>query len=211
MAFGADSVRGGVAESLERPGRNVTGVTSQSDEISGKTFEILREFVPQLSRLAVVDSAAGLEIFRAGDTQAAKILGVTVRYIDLGSPNQFDTVLPNILAAGAQGAVIRGTPWVSDMQRRNIVERVNTLRLPAIYQDHEFVEVGGLISYGADRDHLYRRAAAFVAKILKGAQPVDLPIELPIKFETILNLKTAKALALAVPPSILLRADKVIE
>jgi len=209
MAFGADPVRGGVAESLARPGGNVSGVTSQSDEISGKTFEILREFVPQLSRVAVVDSAAGLEIFRAADQQAARTLGLTVGYVALGRPDQFDT--RSILAGGAQGAVIRGTPWVSDAQRRTIVEGVNTLRLPAIYQDHEFVEVGGLMSYGADRDDLYRRAAAFVIKIVKGAKPADLPIELPTKFEMALNLKTAKALALAVPPSILLRADRVIE
>jgi len=100
---------------------------------------------------------------------------------------------------------------VSDGQRRLIVQRVNASRLPAIYQDHEFVDVGGLMSYGADRDDQYRRAAAFVIKILKGAKPSDLPIELPTKFEMIVNLKTARALALAIPPSILLRADKVIE
>jgi len=209
MSFGADPVRGGVAESLARPGGNVSGLTSQSDQISGKTFEILREFVPQLSRVAVVDSAAGLEIFRAADEQAAKTLGLTVKYIELGRPDQFDA--GSIRAGGTQGAVIRGTPWVSDALRRTIAASVNTLGLPAIYQDHEFVEVGGVMSYGADRDDLYRRAAAYVIKIVKGAKPAELPIELPNKFEMFLNLKTARALALVVPTSILLRADKVIE
>jgi len=211
MAFGADPVRGGVAESLARPGGNVTGVTSQSDVVSGKTFEILREIVPQLSRLAVIDSALGLELFRPGDAQAARTLGITVSYVDLGTPGQFDAALQTVLAAGAQGAVIRGTPWVSDAQRRLIAERVIAHRLPAIHQDREFVDVGGLMSYGADRNDLYRRAAAFVGKILKGAKPADLPFELPTKFEMVINLKTARALGLTVPTSILLRADEVIE
>src|SRR5262249_24445572 len=99
MAFGADPVRGGVAESLARPGGNVTGVTSQSDVVSGKTFEILREIVPQLSRLAVIDSALGLELFRPGDAQAARTLGITVSYVDLGTPGQFDAALQTVLAA----------------------------------------------------------------------------------------------------------------
>jgi putative tryptophan/tyrosine transport system substrate-binding protein len=211
MAFGADPVRGGVAQSLARPGGNVSGVTSQSDVVSGKTFEILREIVPQLSRLAVVDSALGLELFRPGDAQAARTLGIAVSYVDLGAPDQFNTALQNVLAAGAQGAVIRGTPWVSDAQRRLITERVIAHRLPAIHQDREFVEVGGLMSYGADRNELYRRAAAFVGKILKGAKPADLPFELPTKFEMVVNLKPARVLGLTVPTSILLRADEVIE
>ena len=102
MAFGADPVRGGVAKSLAQPGGNVTGVTSQSDEISGKTFEILRELVPQLSQLAVVDSAAGLEIFRSGDAQAAQTLGIAVDYVDLGAPDHFDIALQKMLSGSAQ-------------------------------------------------------------------------------------------------------------
>jgi len=211
MAGGADPVQAGIAESLRRPGGNVTGITGQTADLVGKTFELLSQIVPRLSRVVVIDAASGRELFGAADAEAARILGLRITYIDPSEPGDIDTTLRRALTEGAQAAVIRSGPFSSGMQRRRLVEAVAAHKLPAVYLGSDFVEAGALISFGADKADIYRRAAGFVAKILRGAKPGDLPVEQPTNFELIVNLRTARALGLTIPPVLLARADEVIE
>jgi ABC-type uncharacterized transport system substrate-binding protein len=211
MAGGADPVRAGIAKSLSRPGGNVTGITGQTADLVGKTFELLSQIVPRLARVAVIDAKSGQEIFAAADAEAARALGLRITYIDPSAPGAIDTTLRKALTEGVQGAVVRSGPFSSGTQRRTLVEAVATLKLPAVYLGSDFVGAGALISFGPDKTDAYRRAADLVAKILRGAKPGDLPVEQPIKFELIVNLKTARALGLTISPLLLARADEVIE
>ena len=211
MAGGADPVAAGVAQSFSRPGGNVTGITGQSSDIVGKTFELLGQIVPRLSRVAVIDALSGREIFRAADGEAARMLGLNISYIDPQGPFDTDVALRAALAEGVQGVIVRSGPFNSPALRQLIVEGVAKHKLPAVYLGEDFVEAGGLISYGSDKADEYRRAADLVAKILGGAKPADLPVEQPTKFDLVINLKTARALGLTVPQSLLARATEVIE
>jgi putative ABC transport system substrate-binding protein len=207
-----DPIAEGWIASLARPGANLTGVAGLSPDLAGKRLELLRESVPSLAKVAVLwnpaNRAEGVAV-KATET-AAHSLGMSVAVEHVGSPSELDRAFSAIAQSGAKGVVVLPDPMFL-ANRQQIVELTNRLRLPAIYMETGFVAVGGLISYGPNFTELFRRAAAYVDKILKGAKPADLPVEQPTKFELAINLKTAAAIGLTAPTSILLRADEVIE
>jgi putative ABC transport system substrate-binding protein len=200
----------GLVPSLGRPSGNITGVALNPADLSGKRLELLRELVPKLRRVAVLwDRANPTNPVQLEAAEvAARTLGMQLESVPILSPNDFHAAFKAV--SGADGLlVVPSTLFVT--HRARLVELAATSRLPGIYGFSEMVEVGGLISYGARLADLYRRAANYVAKILKGAKPADLPVEQPTTLELAINLTTAKALGLTVPPSLLARADEVIE
>jgi len=212
-ATGPDPVELGLAASLARPGGNVTGMTSISSELSAKRLELLKELIPRVSRVAALwDRAARGSALAARDTEvAARSLGIALQSVAVRpDPRDYDAAFVAIKRAGA-GAVIvvQSAAFFSSHQR--IADLALTHRLPSASGSKEYAEAGGLITYGADFPDLFRRAAVFVDKILKGAKPGDLPVEQPTTFELIINLKTAKALGLTIPQSLLVRADQIIQ
>jgi ABC-type uncharacterized transport system substrate-binding protein len=212
MAGGLDPIQAGLAESLSRPGGNVTGFTTQVIEVTGKMFEILAEIMHGLGRVGVINPRGVGMPFRAAEAKAAQALGLELKYIEMDGPGAeaIDAAMRQTVGE-AQAAVMRGTPFFSPTQRKLIVERAAAHRLPTMYETREFVELGGLVSYGTDFADLFHRAAGYIAKILNGKKPAELPIEQATKFELVINLKTAKALGLEIPSSVLARADEVIE
>ena len=210
MASTADAVRTGLVTSLAAPGGSVTGLTSLTAELTGKTIEILKEVLPRLSRLVIAEAPANREIFEIDDRAAARAMGVEIIYVVAAKPEDFVAAFASAAREKADAMWVRTGPFLSVNHLRRISGLAADSRLPMIGSAN-FVREGGLIAYGADRPAMYRRAAAFVDKILKGAKPGDLPIEQPTKFELVINLKTAKALGLTIPPSLLLRANQVIE
>jgi ABC-type uncharacterized transport system substrate-binding protein len=211
MAQETDPVGNGFVASLARPGGNITGLATLSPEISGKRLELLKETVPRLSRLAVLGTST-----EPGNVQslketefAAKTFGVKLQYLDVRAPKDIETAF-RAASKGRADAVLLLASAVFISQRAEIVNLVAKSRLPAIYPFREFVDDGGLMTYGASFIDLFRRAAIYVDKILKGAKPADIPVEQPKKFEFILNLKAAKQIGLTIPPNVLARADKVI-
>lgn len=212
FAISADPVGSGLVASLARPGGNATGLTSLSPELGGKKLELLKEAVPGASRVAVLWNAAYPgKTLEFKDTQvAARALGVTLQSVEVRRPND----LPGAFSAITRGrpdALVTLTEPLTLAHQRQIVDFAASKRLPMISGSGEFVESGGLLSYGASLRDLFRRAAGYVDKILKGAKPGDLPVEQPTKLELFINLRTARALGLTIPPSLLLRADQVIE
>ena len=212
MAFDNDPVGNGFVASLARPGGNITGLSTLAPEISGKQLEVLKEIVPRLSRVAVLGSST-----TPGNAQslketelAAGAFGVKVQYLDVRDPKDIDTAF-RATGKGRADAILVLTSPVFNPYRTEIADLAVKNRLPAIYSTPEFVEDGGLMTYGVSLTDLYRRAATYVDKILKGAKPVDLPVEQPTKFEFIINLKAAKQIGLTIPPNVLVRADKVIK
>ena len=212
MAFDNDPVGNGFVASLARPGGNITGLSTLAPEISGKQLEVLKEIVPRLSRVAVLGSST-----TPGNAQslketelAAGAFGVKVQYLDVRDPKDIDTAF-QATGKGRADAILVLTSPVFNPYRTEIADLAAKNRLPAIYSTPEFVEDGGLMTYGVSLTDLYRRAATYVDKILKGAKPVDLPVEQPTKFEFIINLKAAKQIGLTIPPNVLVRADKVIK
>ena len=212
MAFDNDPVGNGFVASLARPGGNITGLSTLAPEISGKQLEVLKEIVPRLSRVAVLGSST-----TPGNAQslketelAAGAFGVKVQYLDVRDPKDIDTAF-QATGKGRTDAILVLTSPVFNPYRTEIADLAAKNRLPAIYSTLEFVEDGGLMTYGVSLTDLYRRAATYVDKILKGAKPVDLPVEQPTKFEFIINLKAAKQIGLTIPPNVLVRADKVIK
>ena len=211
VTTGADPFVGGLVKNLARPGGNVTGFTTMTAEISGKFFEVFRDMVPGLTRVAVLAPRAAWELFAPAQDQAAKALAIDLVYVDLSVPEAASTVMREAVSAGAQGALLRVGPFFSSTQRRKIVDLAAELRLPVMYERPEDVEHGGLVSYSPDYSELFRRAAGYVAQILAGTKAGELPMQQPTKFELFLNLKTAKALGLTIPNKLLALADKVIE
>jgi putative ABC transport system substrate-binding protein len=205
-----DPVDSGILSSLSRPGGNVTGTTHISIDLATKRVELLKEIVPRLSRLAVLGNpehpsyASQIRAIEAG----ARTLGVHVEVIGVRTPNEFGAAFRT--ARKAQ-VLIQLDEVLFTSHRNALVELAAANRLPVVYGFREHVEAGGLMSYGPNFRELYRRAAVFVDKILKGAKPADLPVEQPTKFELVINLKTAKALGLTIPQSVLARADQVIQ
>ena len=212
MAASGDPVGSGLVASLARPGGNVTGLSSGLTEPYAKRVELLKELLPKLSRVAA--------IFNMGNRAAvpqwhvveatARFLGIEPQLLDVRRPEDLPTLFD---AAGRQRAeaLVVGLDGVTQGNLRTIAELAAKQRLPSIYAEKAYANLGGLITYGASDYDMYRRAATFVDKIFKGAKPGDLPVEQPTKFEVVINLKTAKALGLTIPPSLLLRADQVIE
>jgi putative ABC transport system substrate-binding protein len=212
MTFDDDPVGNGFVVSLARPGRNITGLSTLSPEISGKHLEILKEIVPRLSRVAVFGTSTRRVSAQAFEETelAAGALGVKLQYLDVVSPKDIETAFRAAGKGRAEAVLMLVAGFVANPQRKEIAELAAKHRLPAIYTRAEYVESGGLMSYGASITDLDRRAATYVDKILKGAKPADLPVEQAKKFEFVINLKAAKQIGLTIPPNVLVRADKVI-
>jgi putative tryptophan/tyrosine transport system substrate-binding protein len=208
----ADPVGLSLVASLARPGGNVTGLSYFNEEISGKRLQLIRELVPGLTRVAVLMNPL-MEvhaIFWRETEVAARKLGVALQPLDVRGPEDFDAAFAAAKRANAQALIALDDP-LTDGYRSRIVALAANSRLPAVYGFREFPDEGGLMSYGPNIVVLNRRAATFVDKILKGAKPADLPVEQPTKFELVINRKTANALGLTVPPTLLAQADEVIE
>ena len=207
-----DPVANGLVASLARPGGNITGLSTLAPELSGKGLELLKETIPKLSRVAVVwnpDNPGKTSSFNETEA-AAQALRLQLQSLEVRGPNDVE---PAFQAAKKEraGALIVLRDVVVSSQITRILELALKNHMPAIYGDRGFVDAGGLMSYGPNIDDLFRRAATYVDKILKGTKPADLPIERPSKFELVINLKTAKQIGLTIPPNLLARADKVIK
>jgi putative ABC transport system substrate-binding protein len=207
----ADPFIGGLVKSLSRPGGNVTGFASMEKDISGKVFAILKEAVPGLRRIGVLASAAIRGLFAPGQDEAAKALGIEYQFFDMARAEMAPAAMDGAIAAGAQGVVVRGSPYFSSAQRRLIIDSAAVRKLPAIYERRDDAERGGLVSYAPNVQDQYRATAQYVVRILAGEKPGELPIQQPVKFEMVINLKTAKAIGLDIPATLLARADEVIE
>src|SRR6266540_5883991 len=212
MTQDADPVGSGFVASLARPGGNITGLSTLAPEISGKRLELLKEIVPRLSRVAVLGTST-----QPGNAQqlketelAAGAFGVKLQYLDVPSSKDIEIAFRAASKGRPEAVLVLASPVVVS-QRTQITEIAVKSRRPAIYPSPEFVEAGGLMSYGVSWTDLYRRAATYVDKVLKGTKPADLPVEQPTKFELIINLKAAKQIGLTIPPNVLARADKVIK
>jgi ABC-type uncharacterized transport system substrate-binding protein len=210
-----DPVTSGLVTSLARPGGNVTGGSTYDPDLVGKCLEQIQQAVPGVSRVAVLWEPGGLgkrteqDMLKAAEV-AARVLGVRLQFVEARGPADFDRAFADMTRARAEAlTVLASTRFFNE--RRRLVDLAAQNRLPAVYVAKEFVDAGGLMAYAANRADMFRRAAIYVDKILKGAKPGDLPVEQPTKFELVINLKTAKALGLTIPPSLLLRADQVIE
>jgi ABC-type uncharacterized transport system substrate-binding protein len=213
VGTGADPVVAGLVESLARPGGNVTGLTTLSTELGGKRLELLKEAVPKLARVAALYEPANPASVREVKELlpvAARALGLTLQPWEVRDANGFERVFAALNKQRLDGLYVSSGPLVRAHQKR-IVGLTLKSRLPSMYYDREFVDAGGLMSYGADLADSYRRVAYLVDRILKGAKPAELPVEQPTKFELVINLKTAKQIGLTIPPNVLARADKVIK
>jgi putative tryptophan/tyrosine transport system substrate-binding protein len=212
MAQDTDPVANGFVASLARPGGNITGLSTLAPELSGKQLELLKETVPRLSRMAVLGNST-----LPGNAQALKEMElaagafkVQLQYVDVLDLKDIETAFRAVSKGRADAVLVLGNP-IFLSQRIQITDLAVKSRLPAIYERPEYVDDGGLMTYGVNINELYRRAATYVDKILKGAKPADLPVEQPTKFELWINLKTAKQIGLTVPQRVLLKADRVIK
>ena len=212
MGQDIDPVGSGFVASLAQPGGNITGLAALAPEMSGKQLEILKEIVPRLSRVAIIGNSTN-----PGDAQAlretvlaAGSFDIYLRYLDVQDSKDIEPVIGAAAKGRAQALLVLGNP-ILNLQRQQVVDLAAKHRLPATYPRPEYIEAGGLTYYGTNYNDLFRRAATYVDKILKGAKPADLPVEQPIKFELVVNLKTAKQIGLTIPPNVLARADRVIK
>jgi putative ABC transport system substrate-binding protein len=207
-----DPVGAGVVPSLARPGGNATGFSMLATELSAKRLEILREIAPDTSPVAMLwnDTNTGMTLRAHESERAAATLGLTIQSYGVHDLITFDPAFDAIVSAGDAAVLTLVDPFTR-LHRQRIIDFAAERHLPAIYESREFVDAGGLISYGIDLSDMQRRAAFYVDKILKGAKPADLPVEQPTKFELVINLRTAKTLGITIPPSLLSRADDVIE
>jgi putative tryptophan/tyrosine transport system substrate-binding protein len=212
MALDYDPIGAGFVASLARPGRNITGLTAINPELSGKRLELLKQVVPNLSRVAVLWNPAepNGETFLKETENAARALGAHVQSLEVRAPKDLATAFTTAAKERATAVTVLTDP-VTQYHRTEVAALAAKHRLPTIYSERLFVESGGLMSYGASDRDLHRRAAVFVDKILKGAKPAELPVEQASRYELVINQKTAKALGLTIPPSVLARADQVIE
>jgi putative ABC transport system substrate-binding protein len=212
LATGGDLVALGVVPSLARPGGNVTGVISMTSELGGKRLELLQQLIPRVSRVAILRDLdnRSTKLFVSDAERASKSLGITLHIVGVHGYKDLDGAFLAIKRARADAVVFaENTAFVA--YRQHVADLAVTHRLPMMAPAKEYALAGVLVSYGTDYPDLFRRAAAYVDKILRGARPGDMPIEQPTKFELVINLKTAKALGLTIPPSLLARADQVIE
>jgi putative ABC transport system substrate-binding protein len=212
MEGGGDPVAAGLVASLARPDGNITGVTTISVDLSGKRLELLNEVTPQISPIAVlwIPTAKGNKLQMKETETAAKSLRLHLQPVPIEGSNDFESAFSAINGGGARSLLVLGSPMFFSYRAR-IADLAAKSRLPATYPTSPYVDAGGLMSYGNDLSVVHRRAAVYVDKILKGAKPADLPVERPMKFELVINLKTAKQLGLTIPGSVLYRADRVIK
>ena len=212
MAQDTDPVGSGFVASLARPGGNITGLATLAPEMGGKQLELLKEIVPKLSRMAVIGNST-----IPGDAQAlretvlaAGAYEIYLRYLDVMDTKDLEATFRVAAKGRADGLLVLGNPYLN-AQRKQVVDLAVKHRLPATYTRPEYIDAGGLMYYGTNYPDLFRRAAYYVDKILKGAKPADLPIEQPKKFELIVNLKAAKQIGLTISPNVLARADRVLK
>jgi putative tryptophan/tyrosine transport system substrate-binding protein len=210
IVFGAsaDPVGNGLVESLARPGGNVTGLSNLSEDLTGKRLEIIKEAFPKVTRAAILSSGTRSSLMAA--EAAAKTLAVQVQPLTIRDANELEGAFETVIRRKAQAILFSGGQLLNG-NRRQVLELATKTRLPTMYWRSEFVVAGGLMSYATDNAHIWRRAAVYVDKILKGAKAGELPVEQPTKFEFIVNLKTAKQIGLTIPPNVLARADRVIK
>jgi putative tryptophan/tyrosine transport system substrate-binding protein len=207
---GPDQLAAGLVTSFSHPGGNVTGFSAFGVELSAKRVQLLKEASPAISHLAALWNPAGSTLVRRATEEAARTLGVELHTIEVATPDQIPTGFEKAAAGGAKALVVLPDAMFWN-ERARIVALAAKHRMPAIYPEREYADEGGLLVYGANIPNQWRRRATYVDKILKGVKPGDLPIEQPTKFDMVVNLKTAEALGLTVPPSILDLADEVIE
>jgi putative ABC transport system substrate-binding protein len=208
MLTSGDPVESGFVKSLAKPGGNITGLYNQSRDVTAKSLELLHAVIPKAKRIAVLMSPSAIHQTMVTEAFAgAEVLGLTIVPVMARTPSDLDDAFANMRKENCEALVVLADARIT----RKIVELANQWQLPAVYQFAEFVDMGGLLSYGADLTLQFRQAAVYVDKILKGASPADLPVEQPTKFELAVNLNTSKLLGVTIPDSILARADKVIE
>lgn len=212
MTQHVDPVGSGLVASLARPGGNVTGLSTLAPEVAGRRLELLKEITPKLSRVAVLgtSTSAGSARERTGVEVAAGALGLKLQLVDIINPGDVETAFRAMSKEHADAILVMSS-GVTANRRTEIAKLAIKSRLPAVYYRPEFVEAGGLMSYGVSFTDLDRRAATYVDKVLKGAKPAELPVEQPTKFELVINLKTAKQIGLTIPANVLARADRVIK
>jgi putative ABC transport system substrate-binding protein len=208
-----DPVGEGLVANLARPGGNTTGLTLDARELAGKQLELLKEALPKLSRVAVLrnPNSRDYDVAKRQIEAAARRLKLEVKHFQVSRPEDLAPTFAAMGQARVGAILVRRDVLVIEPHRTEVVALAAQQRLPAMYNFREFPDSGGLMSYGANVNNIHRRSAGFVDKILKGAKPADLPIEQPTQFELVINMKTAKALGLTIPPSLLLRADQIIE
>jgi len=212
MATGVDPVEVGLVGALARPGGNVTGVTSMQNEVAAKRVELFRQLLPRASRIAILfdaDNHASELLVRHTEAGATS-LRVTLQKVSVRSLKEADAAFSAMKQDHVAAVILVASPTFLG-ERRRLADLAIAHRLPMMVGSREYAEAGGLVSYGTDYPELFRRAAAYIDKILKGAKPEDLPVEQPTKFELVINLKTAKALGLTIPPSLLAQADEIIQ
>jgi putative ABC transport system substrate-binding protein len=212
MAAAGDPLGSGLVANLAQPIGNVTGLSLMSPDLGGKRLELLKELLPQISRVAVLWNSANpypAHVFKETES-AAQTLGIEVQSLEVRGPDDFNNVFEAVKQNHPDALIAVEDP-LTNSYLSQIANFATANKLPAIFGFREFVDAGGLMAYGANLADLFRRAAAYVDKILRGAKPAELPIQQPTKFELVINLKTAKALGLIVPPTLLARADEVIE
>jgi len=209
---GGDPVGAGLVNNLARPGKNITGVTNIAPELAGKRLELLKETIPKLPRVAVLwDPQGPSSALQWEESQRSALdLGLQLYSMEIRSASDFENAFKKATRRGRVALAVTSSPLINAYQKR-ITELATNNRLAAIYNRNDFVNNGGLMSYGPDPTDLYRRAVIYIDKILKGTKPADLPVERPTKFEFIINLKAAKQIGLTIPPNVLARADKVLK
>ena len=205
-----DAVSAGIVRNLAQPTGNVTGLTFLNTELSGKRLELLKEALPRLHRVAVFNDVNSQRSYLDETERAAERLGLQLHRVDMRTSGEFERAYAEAKKAADEAVDVLASPFFN-ANRGRLVQLASRERLPAIYESREYAVAGGFMTYGQDLAVLFRRAAAYVDRILRGAKPTDLPWEQPTKFELVINLKTAKALGLTIPQSLLLRADEVIQ
>jgi putative ABC transport system substrate-binding protein len=212
MAQSGDPVADGFVASLAQPGGNITGLSSLNAELNGKRLELLKEIVPTLSRVAIFGTSTNTSdaLYLRKTEASAGTLGLKLQHLDVLGPKDFVTAFRAASEGQADAVLVLVWGAILNLHRAEFAELAAKSRLPAMYQQREHVEAGGLMTYGVSEVDLNRRAATYVDKILKGRNPIDLPVEQPTKFEFIINLKAAKRIGLTIPPNVLARADRVI-
>ena len=208
---GSDPVRAGLVPSLNRPGGNVTGVSFLTDALGAKRLGLLREVMPKDATVAVLMNPKGPDTAQLKDVQlAAESIGQPIKIVNATSQEEIDSIFATFSQLNVGALLVGADPFFND-RRDQIIAHVASLSIPAIYELREFAAAGGLMSYGASLADAYRRSGIYAGRVLKGAKPSDLPVEQSVKFEFVINLKTAKALGIALPPTLLISADEVIE
>jgi putative ABC transport system substrate-binding protein len=204
-----DPVAAGLIDSLARPGGNITGFTTIGLELTGKRLELLKETVPKLARVAVLWDPASVQVWKESQFPARE-LGLQLHSMEVRSANDIENAFKGAIKAGSAALAVTQSPLVNSNLKK-IADLAAKNQLPAIYGRADFVDSGGLMSYGADQEEPYRRLAYYIDRILKGANPADLPVERPMAFELVMNFKTAKVLGLTIPPIVLMRVTRVVK